>query len=90
MENNIFTASSGNRATIRCAAVGRDNTSLAVGWKQMPTERDMAEFDEWFRRDHPELRTMVSRNVTGERAEDVAARMQEFAATGRLSLPEEN
>ena len=88
--DDIFTASSGNRATIRCAAVGDDHTSLAVGWKGMPTDRDMQEFDEWFRRAHPELQTMCSRNVTGERPERVAARMKQFAVTGRLGLPEEN
>ena len=87
---NIFTASTGNRATIRIMAVGDAHTSLAVGWKERPTDAEMAEFDEWFRRDHPELHTFVSRDVTGKRAEEVAARMKNFAATGRMSLPEEN
>lgn len=86
----LFTAPSGNVARIEAAVVGDAHTSLAVNWQEYPTQADMDAFHDWFAALHPELRQRVARDMSGKPHAEIAARMMQFAATGKTSLPEEN
>lgn len=90
-ETNVLITTSGNRARLALTCAGA-NTSVAINWDRVPTEQDTEEYDRWFYTQHPELegRKIVSRDMTGRTREEIAARMLNFARTGRLTYPEEN
>lgn len=92
MEGRTFTAPSGNIGTIEaaCFAEGTDNAGLVVNWSQHPTPADMQAFNDWFEGQFPDITMKGSRDMTGRSHDDIVRQSEEFARTGRLSLPEEN